>query len=81
MGIRAVHLRDIFELWFFHGRCDMLSLLLLRCFMWLWGVWLERSMPKRVYEVVRSALFEVRSSFGPQNPPRTFLDYTNGIIQ
>ena len=48
--------------------------------MWLWGVWLGRSVPKRVSEAGRSALFEVRSSFGPQNHAQAVRGYDNGII-
>ena len=37
MGICAVRLRDAFGLWYVHGKCDKLPLLLLRSSMWVWG--------------------------------------------
>ena len=75
MGTRPVRLRDAFGLCLFHGKCDMLPRFLLRCCMWLWGVWLGRSVPKRVFEAGRSALFEVRLVFGPHNCAQAVLDY------
>ena len=38
-------------------------------------------MVKRVCEAGRSALFEVRLVFGPQNRSKAVLDYISGIIQ
>ena len=61
---RAVRLRDVFRLWFFNGTYPLLPLFLLRSCMWLWGVWLGRSVAKRVCEVGRSAVFEVYLVFG-----------------
>ena len=48
--------------------------------MWLWDTWLGRSVPKRVCEAGRSAQFEVRIGFGPQNRAQAVLDYDNGSI-
>ena len=81
MGIRAVRLHDAFGLWFFLGRYDMLSMFLLRCCMWLWGVWLGRYVVKRVYEAGRSALFEVRLVFGLQHRVQAVLDFASGTIK
>ena len=81
MGICAVRLRDAFGLWYVHGKCDKLPLLLLRSSMWLWGVWLGRSVAKRVDEVGRSALFEVRLSFGPETRAQAVVYHANGTIQ
>ena len=48
--------------------------------MWLWGVWLGRSVTKCVCEVGGSAVFEVRLVFGLQNRPQASLNYVNGTI-
>ena len=53
----------------------MLPLFLLRCCMWLWGVWLGRYVVKRVFEAGGSALFEVRLVFDPQNRAQAVLDF------
>ena len=49
--------------------------------MWLWGVWLGRSVTKCVCEVGGSAVFEVRLVFGLQNRPQASLNYVDGTIR
>ena len=48
--------------------------------MWLWGVWLGRSVAKRHY-VGRRALFWERLGFGSQNRGQAVFDDTDDTIQ
>ena len=59
----------------------MLSLFLLRCCMWLWGVWLGRYVVKHAYEAGKSALFEVRLFFGLQNRAQAVVEFASGTIK
>lgn len=48
--------------------------------MWWWGAWFGSYLAKRICEVGKSALFEVRLIPGPQNPALVVLGYANSTI-
>ena len=52
---------------FFHKTYEMLALFLMRSCLWRWGAWWVSYRAKRVCEVGRVALIEVRVVFGLQN--------------